>query len=83
MQRFENLDVIIADVMASHGKWRANKPAVICDGRRIPWGEFNQRINKVANGLMKLGLQKGDKVSLLMANRPETLEIWFVLQLPR
>jgi len=77
MQRFENLDVIITDVMASHGKWRANKPAVICDGRRIPWGEFNQRVNKVANGLMKLGLQKGEKVSLLMTNRPETLEILF------
>ncbi len=77
MQRFENLDVIITDVMASHGKWRADKTAIICEDRRITWGEFNQRINKVANGLMKLGLQKGEKVSLLMANRIEVLEILF------
>jgi acyl-CoA synthetase (AMP-forming)/AMP-acid ligase II len=77
MKRFENLDVIITDIMASHGKWRTDKTAIICEDRRITWGEFNQRINKVANGLMGLGLQKGEKVSLLMANRIEVLEILF------
>jgi long-chain acyl-CoA synthetase len=77
MQKFDNLDVIITDVMTSHGKWRTDKTAIICEDRRITWGEFNQRINKVANGLIKLGLQKGEKVSLLMANRIEVLEILF------
>ena len=77
MKRFDNPDVIIADVMDSHGKWRVNKPAVICGDERITWGEFNRRINKVANGLIKRGLQKGDKVSLLSTNRLEVLEILF------
>lgn len=77
MQKFENLDVIITDVMASHAKWREDKAAIICEDRRMTWGEFNQRINKVANGLIKLGLQKGEKVSLLTANRIEALEILF------
>jgi len=77
MKKFDNPDVIITDVMDSHGKWRAKKPALICEDQRITWGEFNQRINKVANGLMKHGLQKGDKVSLLTTNRLEVLEILF------
>ena len=77
MKRFDNPDVIIADVMDSHGTWRVNKPAVICGDERITWGEFNRRINKVANGLIKRGLQKGDKVSLLSTNRLEVLEILF------
>ena len=77
MKKFDNPDVIITDVMDSHGKWRAKKPALICEDQRITWGEFNQRINKVANGLMKRGLQKGDKVSLLTTNRLEVLEILF------
>ena len=77
MKRFDNPDVIITDVMDSHGKWRVNKPAVICGAERITWGEFNRRINKVANGLIKRGLQKGDKVSLLSTNRLEALEILF------
>ena len=77
MQRFDNPDVIITDVLSSHGKWRADKPAIICGDTRLTWREFNSRINQVANGLIGLGLQKGDKVSLLMSNRPEMLEILF------
>jgi len=77
MKKFNVPDVIISDVMASHGKWRANKPAIICEDQRLTWREFNQRINKVANGLIQRGLHKGDKVSLLTANRPEMLEILF------
>jgi len=77
MKRFDNPDVIITDVMDSHGKWRANKPAVICGDERITWGEFTRRINKVANGLIRRGLQRGDKVSLLSTNRIEVLEILF------
>ena len=77
MKIFDNPDVIITDVMDSHGKWRAKKPAVICGDQRISWSEFNRRINKVANGLIRRGLQKGDKVSLLTTNRLEALEVLF------
>lgn len=36
---------------------------------------FNQAINRVANGLIEGGLRKGDKVSVLMLNSIEMLEI--------
>jgi len=77
MQRFDTPDVVVSAVMASRGKGRVNKPAVICGDERISWGAFNRRINKVANGLIERGLQKGDKVSLLSTNRLEVLEILF------
>ena len=75
--KFESPDVIITDVMARHAKWRANKPAVIIDDTKLTWHQLNQRINRVANGLKNLGLQKGDKVALLMKNRIEMPEIIF------
>jgi len=77
MERFDNPDVILTDVMASHAKWRAEKAALVCGDRRVTWHQFNQRINRVANGLMRLGLNKGDKVSMLMTNSIEMLEILF------
>ncbi|MGD0276137.1 MAG: AMP-binding protein [Syntrophales bacterium] len=37
------------------------------------WDEFNACINKVANGLLSLGIGKGDKVSIYSLNCPEFL----------
>ena len=54
-----------------------NSIAVICDDRRITWGDFHRRVRKVANGLLSLGLTKGDKVAVLAATSPEYLEIFF------
>ena len=77
MIKFDNPDVIITDVMDSHGKWRAKKPALICRDRLVTWAAFNRRINRVANGLITRGLRRGDKVSLLTTNCIEALEILF------
>lgn len=75
--RFDNPDVIIPDVIRSHGKWRDQKPAVIFEDRQLTWGELDRRLDRVAGGLLAQGLKKGDKVSLLSANRFEYLEILF------
>jgi long-chain acyl-CoA synthetase len=75
--RFDNPDVIIPDVIRSHGKWRANKPAVIYEDGRLSWGELDRRVDRVAGGLIAAGLKKGDKVSLLSSNRLEYLEVLF------
>ena len=77
MKTFDNPDVIITDVMDRHGKWRAKKTALVCGDRRMTWATFNRRINRVANGLIKRGLQKNDKVSLLTNNCIEALVILF------
>jgi len=77
MQVFSNPDVIITDVMTKHAKWRAGKPAIVMGNQFLSWSEFNQRVNKVANTLIALGLNKGDKVSVLMTNRIEVPEILY------
>ena len=35
------------------------------------WNEFNSSINRVANGLMALGIGKGDKVGIFSLNSPQ------------
>jgi crotonobetaine/carnitine-CoA ligase len=42
-------------------------------------GEFNEAINKTANGLLSLGVQHGDKVAIMLPNGPEFLYTWFAL----
>ena len=45
--------------------------------REITYGELNARVNRLANGLLSLGIRKGDDVAILVGNRIEHLEILF------
>jgi len=77
MKKLDNPDVVITDVMTMQAKWQADKPALIMGDKVLTWREFNERINKVANGLIHLGLRKGETVGLLAHNRLEVPEIIF------
>jgi long-chain acyl-CoA synthetase len=37
----------------------------------ITWGEYAERVRRIAGGLWSLGVRRGDSVALLLANRPE------------
>lgn len=45
--------------------------------REITWSIFNEKSNRVANMLLGRGIQKGDKVAILMYNCLEWLPIYF------
>src|SRR4030042_5685852 len=47
--------------------------AIVCENSRVTYRELRDRTNQVARGLLALGLKKGDRVALLMDNRPEWL----------
>src|SRR5436309_2092129 len=44
---------------------------------QITYGELNARVNRLAHGLLSLGVRKGDAVGLSVGNRIEHLEIIF------
>ncbi len=44
--------------------------AVIFNDRKLTYAQLNAAANMFANGLRKLGVQKGDKVALMMPNLP-------------
>ena len=45
--------------------------------REITWSVFNEKANRFANLLVSRGIQKGDKVGILMMNCLEWLPIYF------
>lgn len=56
----------------------ANRNAVIWEGddgavSRFTFAELNERVNNTAKGLKRLGVQKGDRVSLYLPMIPETV----------
>ncbi|WP_066304309.1 class I adenylate-forming enzyme family protein [Bacillus sp. FJAT-29814] len=52
-----------------------SKTALIFESRRLTYSELNQRVNQLANGLLALGYQKGDKLSVLLHNGIEITEV--------
>lgn len=45
--------------------------------RQITYGDLNRRVNQLANGLLSMGVRKGDSVTVLAGNRIEHLEVLF------
>lgn len=51
--------------------------AIVHGEETCTYGQFNQRVNRLANGLRRLGVAQGDHVALLMYNCPKMLEAMF------
>lgn len=54
-----------------------NKAAVIFKETRISYSDLNGRANRLAHALLGMGIRKGDKLALLMTNRPAMIEAVF------
>jgi len=70
---------IAADVCDRHPR---EKPAMVhehFDGtvREVSWGELQDLANQAANVLSGLGVQRGDRVAILLAPTPETAAFFF------
>jgi len=54
-----------------------NKTAVIFEDIRYNFEQFQERTNRMANALRGLGIQKGDRVAVLMNNGHRYMELYF------
>ena len=58
-----------------------DREAVYCvtTGRRFSFLQLNERTNRLADKLLKLGFKKGDMVAFVISNRAEIIETFFAL----
>jgi fatty-acyl-CoA synthase len=67
----------LADLLFEQAERYAAAPAVIGGDCVIAYAELAQRAGRIAAGLRDLGVRRGDRVGLLINNRPEWLEAFF------
>ena len=68
-----NVAGLLADGIARAG----DRPALVQGSRALTYRALGDRVGRLAVGLAGLGLRRGDRIVLLMPNRPELVEtLW-------
>ena len=79
----ETLDIHIGEMLARNARLYPNDVALIeripseRKRREITWKQFDERVSRFANVLLKKGIKKGDKVIHLMMNSIDWLIAYF------
>ena len=66
-------------MVASAAKRYPDKAAYVFMGKKTSYSEFMKRIDAAARGLYAMGIRKGDKVTICMANTPQALDCFYAL----
>ena len=66
-------------LLAATAKQYPDKTAYIFQGKETTYASFMKRIEAAAKGLYHMGIRKGDKVTICMANTPQALDCFYAL----
>ena len=69
----------IGSLLTHHARCRADHPAVIFEDQRLSYKQLNERVNRLANALLDLGVKKGDKIATILPNCLELLETYWTV----
>ena len=66
-------------LLAKTAKQYPEYTAYIFQGKKTSFAQFMKRIDAAAKGLYTMGIRKGDKVTICMANTPQALDCFYAL----
>jgi acyl-CoA synthetase (AMP-forming)/AMP-acid ligase II len=67
----------IGSYLAQNARKTPEKLAIECEGRSYTYKQFNEEVNKLAHGLLSLGIRKGERVALMMKNSDQFVFAFF------
>jgi acyl-CoA synthetase (AMP-forming)/AMP-acid ligase II len=66
--------LVVGEALERWARRTPNAEALVFRDRRVTWAELDRRVNRLANGLVGLGVRKGDRVYFVFPNCIEFLE---------
>ena len=70
-----NLALLLEESVQKH----ADRPVLIAENQRITYRQLHSAVHAVAQSLKNLGMEKGDKVALMLPNIPEFVYCYFAI----
>jgi len=71
--------MLVGDIVASNACLFPNKRGIIDERVSLTWNQFNDRVNRLANAMLGLGLKQGDRVAIICENCHEHAEFLFAI----
>src|SRR4030043_681708 len=53
------------------------RDGILFEGKRWTYAQTNERVNRLVNALVKLGVEKGDRVGILQVNCNQYIETYY------
>jgi crotonobetaine/carnitine-CoA ligase len=69
--------LVVGELVSERAKILGNKRFLRFHDQSFTYADMDRLSNRCANGFHKLGIVKNDKVSIMLANSPDFLHIWF------
>ncbi len=58
----------VGDLLESSAARHPDKEALVFESSRLTYGQLLERVDRLASGLLELGLEKGDRVGIFLYN---------------
>jgi acyl-CoA synthetase (AMP-forming)/AMP-acid ligase II len=71
------MPMLVGDIVSRQARINAKKIGLIDGNKSLTYKEINERVNRLTNALISLGLKKGDKVAFMANNCHEFAEALF------
>ncbi len=69
----------IGDFLTRRARLTPDREGLVCEGTRRTFSELNERSNRLARAMQKLGVQAGERVAILALNEPQYYDLYFGL----
>ncbi|MGY5865112.1 MAG: AMP-binding protein [Candidatus Thorarchaeota archaeon] len=67
----------IGMLLTRNARCRPDHLGIVFEEKRLTFREFNRNVNQIANALRGLGIDKGDKIAIVLPNCLESLELYW------
>jgi acyl-CoA synthetase (AMP-forming)/AMP-acid ligase II len=71
------MPMLVGDIVKRQAKINSKKVGLVDGEKEFTYREINERVNRLANALIGLGLKKGNKVAFMANNCHEYVEAYF------
>ena len=68
---------VVGKLVEEKGRQHKDRIFLTFKGEKVTYEELDSMSNRFANRFSDLGLQKGDKIAIMMVNHPNYLYVWF------